>query len=223
DGTWPVGTSQWEKRNLAVEVPVWEPRLCIQCNQCALACPHAAIRAKVYDPGKLAGAPATFKSDDYKSVDLKGMKYSLQVGVGDCTGCGLCVAVCPAKDKKQPRVRAINMAEQRPLREAERANYGFFLGLPEIDPARLPRLDVKGSQLLQPLFEYSGACAGCGETPYVKLMTQLFGDRALIANATGCSSIYGGNLPPPPHRPDPAGRRPRRAGSPLRGKPAAVP
>ena len=213
DGTWPVGTSQWEKRNLAAEVPVWDPRICIQCNQCVLACPHAAIRAKVYEPGLLAGAPAGFVSDEFKSVDLKGLKYTLQCAVEDCTGCGLCVEVCPAKDKSQPRRKAINMAEQRPLRDAERENYAFFLGIPDIDPARLPRLDVKGSQLLPPLFEYSGACAGCGETPYVKLLTQLFGERALIANATGCSSIYGGNLPTTPYTVNREGRGPAWANS----------
>ncbi|HZM52863.1 MAG TPA: pyruvate:ferredoxin (flavodoxin) oxidoreductase, partial [Vicinamibacteria bacterium] len=213
DGTWPVATSQWEKRNLALEVPVWEPRICIQCNQCVLACPHAAIRAKVYEPSQLAGAPSTFLSDEFKSVDLKGLKYTLQCAVEDCTGCGLCVAVCPAKDKSQPRLRAINMAPQRPLRDAERENYAFFLDIPDIDPARLPRLDVKGSQLLPPLFEYSGACAGCGETPYVKLVTQLFGERALIANATGCSSIYGGNLPTTPYTVNRDGRGPAWANS----------
>ncbi|HUG52089.1 MAG TPA: pyruvate:ferredoxin (flavodoxin) oxidoreductase [Vicinamibacteria bacterium] len=213
DGTWPVATSQWEKRNLAAEVPVWEPRVCIQCNQCVLACPHAAIRAKVYEPGHLAGAPLGFVSDEFKSVDLKGLKYSLQVAVEDCTGCGLCVEVCPVRDKSQPRLKAINMAEQRPRRESERENYAFFLGLPDIDPALLPRMDVKASQLLPPLFEYSGACSGCGETPYVKLVTQLFGDRALIANATGCSSIYGGNLPTTPYCVDKEGRGPAWANS----------
>jgi len=213
DGTWPVGTSQWEKRNLALEVPVWEPRICIQCNQCVLACPHAAIRAKVYEPSHLDGAPATFVSDQFKSVDLKGLRYTLQCAVEDCTGCGLCVEVCPAKDKSQARLKAINMAEQRPRRDAERENYAFFLDIPDIDPARLPRLDVKGSQLLPPLFEYSGACAGCGETPYVKLLTQLFGERALIANATGCSSIYGGNLPTTPYTVNREGRGPAWANS----------
>ncbi len=213
DGTWPVGTSRWEKRNLADEVPVWERRVCIQCNQCVLACPHAAIRAKVYEPEHLQGAPATFLGDDFKSVDLKGLKYSLQVAVEDCTGCGLCVEVCPAKDKSQPRLKAINMAEQRPRREAERENYAFFLNLPDIDASRLKRKDVKGSQLLPPLFEYSGACAGCGETPYVKLMSQLFGERALVANATGCSSIYGGNLPTTPYCTNQEGRGPAWANS----------
>ena len=208
DGTWPVGSARWEKRNLAQEIPVWEPRLCIQCNQCALACPHAAIRAKIYEPGQLAGAPGSFKSDEFKSVDLKGLRYTLQVAPEDCTGCTLCVQVCPAKDKSNPRRKAIEMAEQPPLLEAERASYDFFLSLPEVDRTALKRVDVKTSQFLEPLFEYSGACAGCGETPYVKLLTQLVGDRLLIANATGCSSIYGGNLPTTPYCTNREGRGP---------------
>jgi pyruvate-ferredoxin/flavodoxin oxidoreductase len=207
DGTWPLGTSKWEKRNIALEIPVWDAGLCIQCNKCALVCPHAAIRAKVYEPAALAGAPATFKAADYRASDLKGSKYTIQVAPEDCTGCNLCVAVCPAKDKSNPRHKAIDMAPQPPLREAERENYRFFLDLPEVDRTRL-KLDNKGSQFLEPLFEYSGACAGCGETPYVKLLTQLFGDRALIANATGCSSIYGGNLPTTPYATNRDGRGP---------------
>ena len=209
DGTWPLSTSRWEKRNLAAEIPVWDMALCIQCNYCTLACPHAAIRAKVYESDALlAGAPATFKSTPFKSNDLPGYTYSLQVAPEDCTGCNVCVEVCPAKDKADPRRKAIGMEAQPPLREAEEANYAFFLGLPELDRAKVRRLDVKGSQLLQPLFEYSGACAGCGETPYVKLLTQLFGDRALIANATGCSSIFGGNLPATPYCTNAQGRGP---------------
>jgi pyruvate-ferredoxin/flavodoxin oxidoreductase len=208
DGTWPLATAQWEKRNLALEIPVWDPAICIQCNQCALVCPHAAIRAKVYDPAELAGAPQGFVSTPYRAPDLKGRAYTIQVAPEDCTGCHLCTVVCPAKDKSNPRHKAIDMQPQRPLRERERANYQFFLSLPELDRTALPRLDAKGAQFLQPLFEYSGACAGCGETSYLKLLTQLFGDRLLIANATGCSSIYGGNLPTTPYTVDRAGRGP---------------
>jgi pyruvate-ferredoxin/flavodoxin oxidoreductase len=208
DGTWPVGTTQWEKRNIAAAIPVWDSRVCIQCNQCVFACPHAAIRAKRYEPAVLAGAPATFKSTDFRSLEQPGLKYTLQVAAEDCTGCELCVAVCPAKDRQNPRHKAINMEPQRPLREAERENYAFFLGLPDGNGHRPARIDLKESQFRQPLFEYSGACAGCGETPYVKLLTQLFGDRALIANATGCSSIYGGNLPTTPYTTDRCGRGP---------------
>jgi pyruvate-ferredoxin/flavodoxin oxidoreductase len=212
DGTWPLGTARFEKRNLADEIPAWDPKVCIQCNQCALVCPHAAIRAKVYASDLLAGAPASFLADDFKSNELKGLKYTIQVAPEDCTGCTLCVQVCPAKDKTNPRHKAIDMAPQRPRREMERENYAFFLGLPEADRTRM-KIDLKSSQLLQPLFEYSGACAGCGETPYVKLLTQLFGDRALIANATGCSSIYGGNLPTTPYTTNPDGRGPAWANS----------
>jgi pyruvate-ferredoxin/flavodoxin oxidoreductase len=213
DGTWPVGTARFEKRNLAIDIPVWDSKVCIQCNQCALVCPHAAIRAKVYSPEALAGAPLTFKADDFRSVDMKGLKYTIQVAPEDCTGCTLCVEVCPAKDKTNPRHKAINMAPQRPLREAERENFAFFLDLPEMDRVALGRVDLKTSQLLEPLFEFSGACAGCGETPYIKLLTQLFGDRALIANATGCSSIYGGNLPTTPYATNRDGRGPAWANS----------
>jgi pyruvate-ferredoxin/flavodoxin oxidoreductase len=207
DGTWPTATTRWEKRNIAIDIPVWDEELCIQCNKCALVCPHAAIRAKVYAPAALAGAPATFKSVDYKAKDFEGQKYTIQVAPEDCTGCQICVRVCPAKDKSNPKHKALDMAPQMALREPERVNYDFFLGLPEVDRTAL-KLDVKGSQFLQPLFEYSGACEGCGETPYVKLLTQLFGDRALIGNATGCSSIYGGNLPTTPYAVDAAGRGP---------------
>ncbi|TAM44087.1 MAG: pyruvate:ferredoxin (flavodoxin) oxidoreductase [Acidobacteria bacterium] len=207
DGTWPVATTQWEKRNIALEIPVWDAALCIQCNKCAMVCPHAAIRAKVYDPARLAGAPATFKSIDYKAADFKGGTYTIQVAPEDCTGCTLCVMVCPAKDKSNPKHKAIDMAPQIPIRESERANYAFFLDLPEVDRAAI-KIDVKGAQFMQPLFEYSGACAGCGETPYIKLLTQLFGDRALIGNATGCSSIYGANLPTTPYAANRDGRGP---------------
>jgi pyruvate-ferredoxin/flavodoxin oxidoreductase len=212
DGTFPTGTTRWEKRNLAAEIPVWDEALCIQCNKCAMVCPHATIRAKVYDATKLEGAPLTFKSTEYRGNEFKGAKYTIQVAAEDCTGCNLCVMVCPAKDKSNPRHKAIDMHPQLPLRDAERLNYDFFLGLPEADRTKL-RLDVKGAQFLQPLFEYSGACAGCGETPYIKLMTQLFGDRALIANATGCTSIYGGNLPTTPYSTDQNGRGPAWANS----------
>jgi pyruvate-ferredoxin/flavodoxin oxidoreductase len=208
DGTWPMATTQWEKRNIALEIPTWDAKICIQCNKCALVCPHAAIRAKVYPSDVLAGAPATFKAVDFKGKEYgDGAKYTIQVAPEDCTGCTLCVQVCPAKDKSNPKHKSLDMVPQPPLREPERENYAFFLGLPEADRTQV-KFDVKGTQFLQPLFEYSGACAGCGETPYVKLMTQLFGDRTVIANATGCSSIYGGNLPTTPYAVDPHGRGP---------------
>ena len=208
DGTWPTATSQWEKRRIAQEVPLWDPAVCIQCNQCVLACPHAAIRAKAFEGEALAGAPEDFLSTPYKAPDLRGMTYTLQVAPEDCTGCHLCVEVCPAKNKANPRRKAINMEPLAPVLEEQRQAYSFFLDLPEIDPQRIRRLDAKGSQFLRPLFEYSGACAGCGETPYLKLLSQLFGDRLLIANATGCSSIYGGNLPTTPWTVDDNGRGP---------------
>ena len=208
DGTWPVGTAKWEKRNLALEIPVWDTKVCIQCNQCALVCPHAAIRAKVYDEPALAGSPSTFKSTPYRSPEYKGKMYTIQVAPEDCTGCNLCVNVCPAKDRTNPKHKAINMEPQAPLRDSERSNYDFFLDLPELERGDVIRLDHKGSQFLEPLFEYSGACSGCGETPYLKLLTQLFGDRLLIANATGCSSIYGGNLPTTPYTTNRDGRGP---------------
>jgi pyruvate-ferredoxin/flavodoxin oxidoreductase len=208
DGTWPVGTARWEKRNIALEIPVWDPKVCIQCNQCALVCPHAAIRAKVYDDSSLATPPETFKSTAYKAPEYKGKLFTIQVAPEDCTGCNLCVNVCPAKDRTNPKHKAINMAPQAPLRDTERVNYDFFLSLPELDRGSVVRLDHKGSQFLEPLFEYSGACAGCGETPYLKMLTQLFGDRLMIANATGCSSIYGGNLPTTPYTTNADGRGP---------------
>jgi len=208
DGTWPTATTRWEKRNIAEDIPIWDPAVCIQCNKCALVCPHATIRAKVYDADALDGAPEEFRSVDYKAPDFRGRRFTIQVAPEDCTGCGLCVEACPAKNKAEPRRKAINMERQRPVLEREKANYDFFLDLPEVDRTEVQRIDAKGSQFFKPLFEYSGACAGCGETPYVKLMTQLFGDRALIANATGCSSIYGGNLPTTPYCVDDAGRGP---------------
>ncbi len=208
DGTFPTGTAQWEKRNIALEIPVWEPEICIQCNKCAIVCPHASIRVKVFDGEHLASKPETFKAVDFRGTEYKGMKYSVQVAPEDCTGCALCVEVCPAKSKTETRVKAINMKPQPPIRESERVNYEYFLKLPEVDRTTVKVDTVKGSQFLLPLFEYSGACSGCGETPYVKLATQLFGDRMVIANATGCSSIYGGNLPTTPFTVNVDGRGP---------------
>jgi pyruvate-ferredoxin/flavodoxin oxidoreductase len=212
DGTWPTATTQWEKRNLALEIPVWDSALCIQCNKCTFVCPHAAIRAKLAAPEQLADAPATLKHTEFRSKELPGQQYLLQVAPEDCTGCGLCVEVCPAKDKSNPRHKAIEMQPQPALRVQERENYRYFLDLPEVDRTQV-KPDVKSTQFLQPLFEYSGACMGCGETPYLKLLSQLFGDRALIANATGCSSIYGGNLPTTPWSVDRCGRGPAWANS----------
>ncbi len=212
DGKFPTGTTKYEKRNIAVNIPQWEPQLCIQCGRCSLFCPHAAIRIKAYDEKHLKDAPPTFKSADAKGASFAGMKFTVQVAPEDCTGCGACVLNCPAEEKdenKQPTGRkAINMTRQEPLRRAERENYKYFLSIPDTDPALFKVDTVKGSQLITPLFEYSGACAGCGETAYVKLLTQLFGDRAMIGNATGCSSIYGGNLPTTPYTKRPDGRGP---------------
>jgi pyruvate-ferredoxin/flavodoxin oxidoreductase len=207
DGTWPVGTSRYEKRNMAQDIPVWDAELCIQCNKCTLLCPHAAIRAKVYQPAALAGAPPTFKWTAYRGAEFEGQEYTIQVAPEDCTGCGLCASICPVKDKTNPSHKALDMQPQRPLREQEAGNHEFFVAIPDVPKTAVKR-DVKGSQLLTPLFEYSNACAGCGETPYLKLLTQLFGDRALIANATGCSSIYGGNLPTTPYTMNHEGRGP---------------
>lgn len=211
DGTWPTATSRWEKRALATEIPSWDAELCIQCNKCVLVCPHAAIRAKVYAELP-ASAPAGFRAVTWKEGALKGEHYTLQVAPDDCTGCRVCVEVCPAKSKTAAGHRALEMTELAPVHDATRACFDFFLGLPEVDRRRV-HLDVKGSQLYLPLFEYSGACAGCGETPYLKLLTQLFGDRALIANATGCSSIYGANLPTTPYAVDAYGHGPAWANS----------
>ncbi|MGZ4985871.1 MAG: 4Fe-4S binding protein, partial [Chthoniobacterales bacterium] len=213
DGSYPTGTTQFEKRNLAAEVPVWDPEVCIQCGKCVLVCPHAVIRSKVYDAPLLDGAPAGFKSHEARLPEWKGLKYTLQVAAEDCTGCGICVDVCPARNKSEARLKAINMQAQAPLRESERANWDFFLSIPELDRNRLTNENVREMQVRQPLFEFSGACAGCGETPYIKLLTQLFGDRLIIANATGCSSIYGGNLPTTPYTKDLEGRGPAWANS----------
>jgi len=206
DGTFPTGTAQWEKRNIALEIPEWDADLCIQCGKCVLVCPHAVIRAKVYEPDKLKGAPKPFKSAVARWKDFSQLKFTLQVAPEDCTGCALCVEACPAKSKTEVKHKAINMIGQPAIREQEAQNWDFFLNLPEMDRGILSVGQVKDVQLLEPLFEFSGACAGCGETPYIKLMTQLFGDRAVVANATGCSSIYGANLPTTPYTQNKQGR-----------------
>ncbi len=208
DGTYPSGTAQWEKRNIALEIPVWDPDICIQCGKCVMVCPHAVIREKVYDPANAEEAPSTFLSIDAHFKEFPGMKYTLQVSPEDCTGCGLCVEACPVKDKRQVGRKAINMAAQPPIREREKVNWEYFLTLPDVDATHLNLGAIKNSQLITPLFEFSGACSGCGETPYIKLATQLFGDRMIVANATGCSSIYGGNLPTTPWTVNRAGRGP---------------
>jgi pyruvate-ferredoxin/flavodoxin oxidoreductase len=209
DGTFPSATTQWEKRNIALEVPAWDSDVCIQCGKCAMVCPHASIRIKAYDKKYLADAPATFKSMDAKGKEFpEGYAYTIQVAVEDCTGCELCVEVCPAKNKKETKLKAINMTPQIPIRHQEAANWDFFLSLPELDRKLINTGVIKAQQLQQPLFEFSGACSGCGETPYVKLLSQLFGDRAICANATGCSSIYGGNLPTTPWSKNKEGRGP---------------
>ena len=209
DGTYPTATAQYEKRNIALEVPVFDPEICIQCNKCVAVCPHATIRAKIYDEKLLENAPSTFKHMKFKGKDYgEGLAYTIQVAVEDCTGCGICVDICPAKNKKETKLKAINMMPQLPLKEQERVNWDFFLTLPEVDRKLVATSAIKDSQFLQPLFEFSGACSGCGETPYVKLVSQLFGDRSVIANATGCSSIYGANLPTTPWAVNKDGRGP---------------
>ncbi len=208
DGTYPVGTTMWEKRNIATEIPVWDAQWCIQCGKCALVCPHATIRIKVYDNALTNGVPETFKHMLYKGNEYKGQAYTIQIAPEDCTGCGICVEVCPAKNKKETKYKALNMVPQPPIREQERMNWDYFLTIPEVDRRTVDVKTIKGSQFLQPLFEFSGACLGCGETPYVKLVSQLFGDRTIVANATGCSSIYGGNLPTTPWAKDANGRGP---------------
>ncbi|PKU22217.1 pyruvate:ferredoxin (flavodoxin) oxidoreductase [Telmatospirillum siberiense] len=212
DGTWPVGTAKYEKRNIAGAIPAWEQSLCIQCNKCVMICPHAAIRAKAVQPDAMADAPASLKSMPYKGPEVKGGTYVLQVAPEDCTGCTLCVHVCPGKDKADPNRFALAMVDKEPIFEAEKTNFDFFLSLPDLDRADV-RLNMKTTQLITPLFEFSGACLACGETPYVKTVTQLFGDRTMIANATGCSSIYGGNLPTTPYTTDRDGRGPAWANS----------
>jgi len=209
DGTFPTGTTQWEKRNVALEIPVWDPDICIQCGKCAFVCPHATIRTKVYEKSYLEGAPETFKSMDAKFREFgDDWVYTIQIAPEDCTGCGLCVEVCPIKDRENPKHKAINMEPQPPIREQEVENWDFFRSIPYPDRKSFSVHTVKNSQLLEPLFEFSGACAGCGETPYIKLATQLFGDRMVIANATGCSSIYGANLPTTPYTFNKDGRGP---------------
>jgi pyruvate-ferredoxin/flavodoxin oxidoreductase len=208
DGTFPTATAQWEKRNLALEIPAWDSKICIQCGKCAMVCPHAVIRIKVYDSKELAGAPATFKSCDTRDKEWAGMKYTIQVAPEDCTGCGVCVDICPVKNKSEVRLKAINMVAQPPLRAPEKENWEFFLNLPELDRRKIKVGTIRQQQVQEPLFEFSGACSGCGETPYVKLVSQLFGDRAVVANATGCSSIYGGNLPTTPWAKNADGRGP---------------
>ena len=208
DGTFPTGTTQYEKRSIAQDIPIWDPKICTQCGLCSLGCPHATIRMKAVDPALLAKAPAGFKATEYKGKEFPGWKFVVQVAPDDCTGCGLCVEVCPARDKEKVKHKAIDMEPKLPHLDAQRANYDFFMTIPDVDRAKVKADTIKGSQLLLPLFEFSGACAGCGETPYVKLLTQFFGDRMLIANATGCSSIYGGNLPCTPYTVNHQGRGP---------------
>ena len=208
DGSYPTGTSQWEKRNIAQFIPTWDPDVCVQCGKCVMVCPHGVIRGKAYSGEELTNAPPSFKSTEVRDKNFAGQKFTIQVAPEDCTGCGICVDVCPAKNKSQPSRKAINMEAQPPLREQERANWDFFLNLPNPDRRQLKLNQIRQQQLQEPLFEFSGACAGCGETPYIKLMTQLFGDRAVVANATGCSSIYGGNLPTTPWAQNAEGRGP---------------
>ncbi len=213
DGTYPSGTSQYEKRNLADEIPVWDPEICIQCGKCAMVCPHAVIRIKAYEPAGLSGAPETFKAVAARDTEWQGMQYTIQVSPEDCTGCGICVDVCPAKNKSALNLKALNMRPQPPIREQEATNWDFFRALPETDRNLIKVTSIRQQQAQQPLFEFSGACSGCGETPYIKLITQLFGDRTIIANATGCSSIYGGNLPTTPYTHNAEGRGPAWANS----------
>ncbi|HQZ00145.1 MAG TPA: 2-oxoacid:acceptor oxidoreductase family protein, partial [Propionicimonas sp.] len=208
DGTWPTGTAKWEKRGLAAELPIWDESLCIDCGKCAITCPHTAIRIKLADPSDLVGAPDGFKHKEYKDRQLPGRRLIVQVAPDDCTGCGICVDICPARSKSEEKHKSLNMAPAREHRDAERASFEFFLGLPEIDRTQVRLDQVKGVAQLEPLFEFSLACSGCGETPYIKTLTQLFGDRMIVANATGCSSIFGGNLPTTPYTKNADGRGP---------------
>jgi pyruvate-ferredoxin/flavodoxin oxidoreductase len=208
DGTFPTGTTRYEKRSIARQLPVWDPQVCIQCGKCSIVCPHAVIRMKVYETRVLAGAPEGFRSVAFRSKTLADHRLTIQIAPDDCTGCGVCVDVCPAKAKTEVRHKAINMAPAEEHREQERRSWAFFGAIAPLDRDLLPHDSVKGSQVLEPLFEFSGACAGCGETPYLKLLSQLFGDRIVVANATGCSSIYGANLPTTPWTADRAGRGP---------------
>jgi pyruvate-ferredoxin/flavodoxin oxidoreductase len=208
DGTWPTGTSRFEKRAIALEIPIWEPDLCVQCNRCSMICPHAAILTKVYEPDAATAAPPSFRMvPEGYTPELEGLSFTVQVAPDDCTGCGLCVTVCPARDRTQPKRKAINLRPADEHRVAEREAFDFYRQLPDVSRSRIPRTR-SGIALLEPLFEFSGACAGCGETPYIRLLTQLVGDRLVIANATGCSSIYGGNLPTSPYTTDASGRGP---------------
>jgi pyruvate-ferredoxin/flavodoxin oxidoreductase len=209
DGTWPTGTTQFEKRQLALQLPKWDEALCTQCGKCPLVCPHAAIRAKVYPAALIENAPTSFKHAAIKGKDFpEGYRVSYQIAPDDCTGCGLCAEVCPIRDRQNPDHKALDMVEADEIQPAEQVNWDFFLTIPEYDRSRLDATKIKHAMMMQPLFEFSGSCVGCGETPYIKLATQLFGDRMLIANATGCSSIYGGNLPTTPYTTNAEGRGP---------------
>lgn len=208
DGTYPTASAKWEKRNIALDIPVWDESICIQCGKCAIVCPHSTIRIKVYDEKNLVNSPATFKSTNAKDKEWNGQKYTIQIAPEDCTGCGVCYEVCPVKDKTDTSRKALNMFPQLPLREQESGNWDFFLNIPEKERTEINLTAIRQQQLQRPLFEFSGACSGCGETPYIKLVSQLFGDRSIIANATGCSSIYGGNLPTTPWAKDENGRGP---------------